>query len=359
MKRKKTKRKKWKIILISIIFLTIVLLIFNLNNIIYYIKLNQLNYSKNSIKNIYNNNIEVKKYSLTLDKIINTNDFILDNTSHYQNITYISKTNFFKEINTLIEKGYNSNDINTIYQKLTDITIILTKDYNQNISTILNSKYFKLDNLERYLNYNKDNIVLNVNMNLDYEFYTHDIEITNIDNTTIVNKYYKLNSTYVPNLVKINKKYAINDRQEVTEETKNYFEKMCEEATKDNIYIYSGSAYRSYNYQNTLYNNRVKKEGIEYANMTAEKAGYSEHQTGLAIDLTNKNFNYLTETDEEYKWLIKNSYKYGFILRYPDNKEAITAYLHEPWHFRYVGVESAKYIKENNLTLEEYKGMNF
>jgi len=186
----------------------------------------------------------------------------------------------------------------------------------------------------------------------------HDIEIENVDNLVIVNKYYKLSKDYEPELVKISSKYAINDRQLLTTDAKEAFEKMCEDARKDNIYLYSGSAYRSYSYQNTLYNNRVRTDGLEYANRTAAKAGYSEHQTGLAIDVLNGKFNYLDSDDKEYEWLVENGYKYGFILRYPKGKEKITGYSYEPWHFRYLTVEVATILKEKNITYEEYIGMN-
>ena len=198
---------------------------------------------------------------------------------------------------------------------------------------------------------------MNVNMNLDYDFYTHDIPVENIDNYMIVNKYYKLSEDFVPELVKIDSKYAINNNQLMTKDAKEAFEKMCIDARNDNIYLYSGSAYRSYSYQNNLYNNRVKSEGLEYANKSAAKAGYSEHQTGLALDVLNGNFEYLSDTDKEFKWLIDNSYKYGFILRYPKDKENITGYMYEPWHFRYLTVEVASIIKEKDITYEEYIGM--
>jgi len=137
---------------------------------------------------------------------------------------------------------------------------------------------------------------------------------------------------------------------------------MCENAQKDDIYLYSGSAYRSYSYQNTLYNNRVYNEGLEYANKTAAKAGYSEHQTGLAIDITKSKYNYMNnyidEEDKEFEWLEENAHKYGFILRYPKNKSDITGYAYEPWHFRYLTIEVAAELKEKNITYEEYIGMN-
>lgn len=358
MKRKKKyKLKKFRILVALILLTSIIVLILNTNNIITYITLKSLNYSKESIKLINNNELEIDKYSKTLDEIINTKYFEKDNIDYYFEIEYIDTENFLKNINKLILLGYNPEEINTIYDKVSNINLILEKEYNKNILNILNSNYYKEENLERYLNYNNDNIVLNVNMYLDYDFYSNDINIENVDNLSIVNKYYKLSNDYEPELVKINQKYAINERQLLTKDAKEAFEKMCEDARKDDIYLYSGSAYRSYSYQNTLYTNRVKSDGEEYANKTAAKAGYSEHQLGLAIDILNKRYEYLDNEDKEYKWLIENSYKYGFILRYPKNKEKITGYTYEPWHFRYLNIEVATELKEKNITYEEYIGM--
>ena len=358
MKRKKRyKLKKRRILLALIILISIITLGFNIGNITEYIKLKSLDYSNSSIKLIKNNDLEIESYSKTLDKIIETKYFNKDNVSYYLEINYHDKDKFFKNINKLIDIGYNSEEINVIYNKVNNVDLILSKDYNKNILNILNTEYYKEDNLERYLNYESDNIVLDVNMNLDYEFYNHDIEIDDIDSTVIVNKYYKLKKDYIPELETINKKYALNDRQQLTKEAKEAFERMCEDAKGEEIYIYSGSAYRSYSYQNTLYNNRVRQEGLEYANKTAAKAGYSEHQTGLALDLLNKKKEYLDSDDKEYQWLIDNGYKYGFILRYPKDKENITGYSYEPWHFRYITIEIATELKEKNITYEEYIGM--
>ena len=358
MKRKKRYRlKKGRIFLALVILISIITLGFNTENIIKYIKLKSLDYSNSSIKIIKDNDLKIESYSKTLDKIIETEYFNKDNTKYYLEINYSNKDRFFDNINKLIDIGYNSEEINVIYNKVNNVDLVLTKDYNKNILNILNTEYYKEDNLERYLNYESDNIVLDVNMNLDYEFYNHDIEIDNVDSLVIVNKYYKLSKDYVPELVTINKKYAINERQQLTQEAKEAFEKMCEEARNEDIYIYSGSAYRSYSYQNTLYNNRVKTDGLDYANKTAAKAGYSEHQTGLAIDVLNQKFQYLDSDDKEYQWLIDNGYKYGFILRYPEGKENITGYAYEPWHFRYITIEIATELKEKNITYEEYIGM--
>ena len=356
-KNKRYKLKKGRIFVALVLFISIIMLIFNIDNISNYIKLNALNYSKDSIKLITDNELEIEKYSKTLDNIINTKHFDKKYLEYYLEIEYQEDENFLDNVNRLINIGYNVNDINKIYEKVDNLDFILNNSYNKNILNILNNEYYKDDNLERYLKYDSDNIVLDVNMYLDYEFYTHDININDVDNLVIVNKYYKLDKNYVPELVKVSKKYAINERQLLTKEAKDAFEKMCEDARNDNIYLYSGSAYRSYSYQNTLYTNRVKSDGLEYANKTAAKAGYSEHQTGLAIDVLNGKFEYLDSNDKEYEWLIENGHKYGFILRYPKNKEYITGYTYEPWHFRYLSIEVATELKEKNITYEEYIGM--
>jgi D-alanyl-D-alanine carboxypeptidase len=117
---------------------------------------------------------------------------------------------------------------------------------------------------------------------------------------------------------------------------------MATNALKENVSLKSISAYRNYEYQNILYK-------ISYK---SAKAGYSEHQTGFSLDINMDNINF--KKTLEYNWLSKNAYKYGFILRYPKNKENITGYTFEPWHFRYVGKKHAKYIYMQGLTLEEY-----
>lgn len=358
IRKKRYKLKKIKLILTITLLVSTILLLFNIQNIVTHIKLKYLDYNNSTIKILKDIDIEILNYSETLDRITNTKYFNEDYINYYLEISYSNKDNFLENINKLIEIGYNANDINTIYSKVDDITPITDREYNKNITNILTSSYFKLDNLERYLDYSEDNTVLNVNMNLDYEFYTHDIEIDTVDNLVIINKYYKLNKNYVPETYKLSSKYAINEKQYLTKDAKEAFEKMCDAAREENINLYSGSGYRSYSYQNTLYNNRVKSEGIEYANQTAAKAGYSEHQTGLAIDITkNKKPDYIDSDDIEFKWLMENAYKYGFILRYPEGKEKITGYTYEPWHFRYITIEIASILKEKNITYEEYIGM--
>ena len=124
---------------------------------------------------------------------------------------------------------------------------------------------------------------------------------------------------------------------------------------KNDINVFIDSGYRTYINQLKLYGYFLVKSGLEVTRDRVALPGHSEHQTGLAFDVgiiengINRNI-----TKEEAKWLAENSFKYGFILRYPEGKKDITGYGYEPWHFRYVGDDLAKYMVENNLTLEEY-----
>ena len=136
---------------------------------------------------------------------------------------------------------------------------------------------------------------------------------------------------------------------------KEAFEELSEDALKEDMNIIAMSSYRSYEYQVNLYNNYVKKDGKEAADTYSARPGFSEHQTGLAIDVYNKKEPYTNfEQTNEFKWMQDNAYKYGFILRFPKEKENETGYQYESWHYRYVGKEIAKIIHKDNITLEEY-----
>ncbi len=171
----------------------------------------------------------------------------------------------------------------------------------------------------------------------------------------LVNKFNKLDANYIPdNLFKIDKRYS-NDSKYVKNEVKEAFEKLSSDAQKLNLSIICVSAYRSYDYQKELFNYYTDKYGEDYALMASAKPGHSEHQTGLSIDVMGSNMDYnLFVESIEYEWMKNNAHKYGFILRYPAGKELITGFKFEPWHYRYVGIDAAKIIYENNITLEEY-----
>ena len=171
----------------------------------------------------------------------------------------------------------------------------------------------------------------------------------------LVNKNNKLTSDYIPNdLETINLNYACKDKY-LRKDAKLAFEKMAYDAKKEGFNIIAVSTYRSYDYQKKLYNNYALDKGSYYADLASARPGFSEHQTGLAIDVADLSLDYDNfESTKEFTWMKDNSYKYGFILRYPKAKFHITGFKYEPWHYRYVGVDIADYIYKNNITLEEY-----
>ncbi|MDS0526288.1 M15 family metallopeptidase [Clostridium sp. SHJSY1] len=130
-------------------------------------------------------------------------------------------------------------------------------------------------------------------------------------------------------------------------------EELIKKAKDEGIILLGNSGYRSYKSQEEIFENRVKVEGKKLAVAYVAKPGFSEHQTGLCIDVTNKD-KYFVNGTKEAKWLTKNCYKFGFIIRYPAGKKNITGIEYEPWHIRYVGKTAAKYIYDNEITLEEY-----
>lgn len=228
---------------------------------------------------------------------------------------------------------------------------------------IKNISFYNPKYQERYISYYEKNnkltpkeIVTYVNIGLDQPYYTNVKKASNLNKTTIlVNKYNYLSENYIPNnLEELDEAYSIKGMK-LVKDAKNAFEALSQDASLNNLTIKAMSTYRSYSYQNNLYNNYVKADGEEEANKYSAKPGYSEHQTGLAIDVYNEKLPYTRfEETDEFKWMQENAYKYGFILRYPKDKENITGYSYESWHYRYVGFEIAEYITKNNLTFDEY-----
>lgn len=191
---------------------------------------------------------------------------------------------------------------------------------------------------------------------LENDFYK---DINTLYNPTssdfIVNKNNKLTHDYIPNdLEGIDINYACKDKY-LRHEARINFERLAKQAKLEGFNIIAVSTYRSYEYQENLYNNYVLDMGFYYADMASARAGHSEHQTGLAVDVADKSLDYDNfENTKEFMWMMNNAHKYGFILRYPKASFHITGFKYEPWHYRYVGTKIATYIYLNNITLEEY-----
>ena len=166
--------------------------------------------------------------------------------------------------------------------------------------------------------------------------------------------------TYINNILIVNKSYPLPkdyrpDNDELTPETSNAFEKMRVDAQAEGLNLYISSGFRSYEYQAQLYQRYADRDGYEKADTYSARAGYSEHQTGLAFDLNTIDDSFANTP--EGKWVAENCWKYGFILRYPKGKEAQTGYQYEPWHLRYLGEDMAKKVYDSGLCLEEYLGI--
>ena len=264
------------------------------------------------------------------------------------------------------ELGYNEKDISTITKlKQEEIDIILNKDYKSVIPKLIKEKYFLFKNLDSYLEYFNENndedldyIIAIVNVKSNYDHYDEDIVIssdTEKQNLLLVNKYTKLNSDYVPeNLTNIPLTLSFEGNQ-TTKEVLSAFKSMWTAAKKEGLTLIVNSSYRDYQSQEEVWNNYENAYGEEYADSIAARPGFSEHQTGLALDIITYGANKNTfDTTDEFKWLEKNAHKYGFILRYPKDKEDITGYAYESWHYRYVGKTAASEIKNLNITFDEY-----
>lgn len=375
MKKRKRKINK-KRILILILFLLIILSIG-----IYLIVPKRYGYQKDVINvfkedNYYEKIKETKKYSKTLETAVIENNYKKEYFDEYLDINYVEENNFINNINKLLDLGYKNKDINTFYEKVPkSIDVITSNKYDKNIINYISLDYFKEENLDRYIKYdfidtksvydttilkekyNYEDTVTFVNAYLDKDYYSNDIPLSKDKASkldVIVNKYYKLDKDYEPeDLTVINSKFA-SGTQKLRKEAADKFEEMASDMLKENLKIYAGSTYRSYSYQEGLYNRYVKKDGFKEAETYSARAGYSEHQLGLAVDIVNGKWNYLSEGDKEYTWLINNSYKYGFILRYPHESEYITGYVFEDWHFRYLGIDLATKVYESKLTYDEY-----
>ena len=158
---------------------------------------------------------------------------------------------------------------------------------------------------------------------------------------------------YVPELTSLENSQSFDSR--AVEELKRFID----DARAEGLSVYLSSSYRSYGEQQYLFNRKVSQLNGDEARAATivARPGTSEHQTGLCCDITDRYYetkDSSLENTQMYKWMYAHCAEYGFILRYPKDKEDVTGIIYEPWHFRYVGKEAAEYIMENGLCLEEF-----
>ena len=186
---------------------------------------------------------------------------------------------------------------------------------------------------------NKGELIL-VNNRISYQFY---------ENNETVSLYDGKNSTYkVRDKNVLLNKDIINPLNEMLQEFHDIYH-------TNSVTVISG--YRSFDYQENLYNQRTARDSEQEAMKWVAKAGGSEHHTGYALDFNIYHDSGKTEEytgKSKYKWINENAYKYGFIVRYPEDKKEITGIEYEPWHFRYIGKPHSFVIAKNGMCLEEY-----
>ena len=300
---------------------------------------------------------------------------ILDKVSKYD-YYYVLEVGYYNSlINILSSSEYDENkftDYIKYYMKnkdsnINDIITIINSDYDLDnypasslLASLVKEKYYINDNVARYLDYGNNHdvdvkkVIGIVNSKADLGFYSESYDSNlNDNNLILVNKFYHLKEDYIPSdLVSLGGQYNRGANSRMRKEAADAFMKMVDAAKLNNIILYNASAFRSYDYQVNLYNRYIKRDGKEAADKYSARPGYSEHQSGLCSDL-NEISDKFDGTDEA-NWLKDNAYKYGFILRFPKGKEDITGYKYEPWHYRYVGLDAAKIIHDDDITLEEY-----
>ena len=280
----------------------------------------------------------------------------------FKSIQY-KQTNEYK----LLEAGYTTEEINILNDHLEEdeITSLANSEKDEFLLELLQDDYFIKSNLNRYTTYHNENtsltareVVATVNTNTDYAYYDYDIDTdTKEDYLMLVNKYYHLNSDYVPtDLVNISNQYYYGEGHQIRSIVYDAFIDMWNQAKEAGITLIINSSYRNFEEQQAVYDEYKNSRGTTYADSIAARPGYSEHQTGLSLDIFSKEHTTTANFKDSpaHIWLCENAYKYGFIQRYNENTEKLTGFAEEAWHWRYVGVEVATYLHEHDITFDEY-----
>ena len=193
-------------------------------------------------------------------------------------------------------------------------------------------------------------VVWMVNVDLDKQPYEDTKENVNLDSyTMLVNKHFGLPADYYPD--DMEKVDSADMRAEVARE----FERLKDDASKEELYIIGQSGFRDYNTQGNIYDDYVDRDGEAEADTYSARPGHSEHQTGLTIDLNIIGPAHVTSFSgtDEAAWVLANGHNYGFIVRYLPENENVTLYMNEPWHVRYIGVEHA--TRMHNLGIKSFE----
>lgn len=265
------------------------------------------------------------------------------------------------------EAGYSEDEIKEILKFDSKyITYAIEHDYEDDFIPLVKEKYFLWKNYDRYIKYIDDvygdkkvdysKVISLVNVGADNDPYTH-TKKADMDKgyAILVNKYTSLPEKYAPDdVVEMSNWYSYPGNS-IRKDVYNAFIEMFNAAKEAGYTLIVNSSYRTYEEQKEIYDDYESNRGQEYADTYAARPDFSEHQTGLSLDIFSPGANMSNFADTEtFKWISENCYKYGFILRYPEGKEDITGYSYEAWHYRYVGKELAEKVYDSGLTYDEY-----
>ena len=351
MKKKPNYKLRRTIALIVIILLVLIpIIIINWTKISHIPTLYKYREYSNIVKSLYSVDFSNKEVQTIMEYSLKKNRL---NEIRYD---YIA---------SLKDKGYSKDTIYYLLLHLskTEMTRLLNKKYDKDLEEYIKIDMFDYSKYDRYKAYQeknsnlkKEDIVLRIELKIDLDNYDDAEEEKNPDSLlAYVNKHRYINKNYEPSdLVEMDDKYSNNyfGVNKLRSEAYEHFKQMVDDANKQGIEFVADTTYRSFNEQESIYNNYAYEHTREETDLYAARPGYSEHELGTAIDISN--VWYIEEGDEEYEWIKKNAWKYGFIMRYKKGKEDITKYAAEDWHIRYVGVKDATLIYNKGLTFDEY-----
>lgn len=368
---KKKKNKKFK-------FIKIITFIFIIWMVLYIpIKVKHFTLIRNEVKagEIFNENIETIKYfkeiKISYNNLYGDTDKLTEIKTLIESIENKLGNGVTSEVeNLILELKSKVNDLSALNEReleeyFNGVTEGSIENFNEEESAEVNKLINEYNSLFSEKNYKLAKEKLD-----DLNEYIN--ETKKIANKRKITETYEEKSSedpslrepkYINGILLVNKEFGLPDTFAPGESTeaREAFEKMKLDAANEGIYLNAFSTYRSYWTQDRLYWNYVSNYGQDPTDTFSAKAGFSEHQTGLAFDIggvdrslwAEEGFKYTAEAE----WLKNNCTKYGFILRYPEGKEWITGYMHESWHFRYIGVNDSKNFENSDLTLEEYLGL--
>ena len=358
--KKKRRLKLRKEIIYGIIGVIALLLLIFLPRAFENNKLRSLGYTKDEIQAIREQQlartlIKNEYYSPFLAKSITDGTLNQDYLELYTVISEdgsLDHTDFLL-YNRLLDKGYESDQILDLFKNLYfhELTPLLVFDY----------QYNELAYIEDCQKNREKNSKSHFELNGTYfKPYGNPLPVDDPNNVNmLVNKTYYLSQNYKPsNLTDLSTYYSAAENQ-LSSNAAQALTEWGDAGRNVGVTFYATSAYRNYKDQETVYQNYVNAWGQEEADSLSARAGFSEHQTGLTVDIAATNEDDIEEFQDTkaYRWTSTNSHSYGWILRYPEGKEQITGYQFEAWHYRYLGKELATAVYNSQLTYDEFYGL--